>query len=53
MISNPKCEKNRTSLSSCEQIRPMVELSGYHLIFDLYGFFMVTNEDQTKFSRLF
>ncbi len=49
MISDPKCEKIGIRFGSCEQTWPAVEVSDYHLIFDFYGFLMVTSEGQTKF----
>jgi hypothetical protein len=36
------------NFGSSEQIRPMVEVSDYHLIFDLNGVLVATNEGQTK-----
>jgi hypothetical protein len=36
------------SFSSCEQIRPAMEVSDYHLIFDLNGVFVPIGEVQTR-----
>jgi hypothetical protein len=38
---------------SCEQLWPMMEVSDYHLIFDLNGVLVLTNEGQTKSHPLF
>jgi hypothetical protein len=41
------------SYGSCEQLWPMMEVSDYHLIFDLNGVLVLTNEGQTKSHPLF
>jgi len=43
-----QCEKTRMNSGSCEQTRPTVEVSDYHLIIDLIGVLMAIGEGQTK-----
>ncbi len=47
-VENTQSEKTRMSFSSCEQIWPTVEVSDYHLIFNLNDVLVVTGEGQIR-----